>query len=234
VVALSLRCALLPLFLLLAACSSGAQQPSDTPVVTDLRDPSINTSVYNCVRADESTFEFTVRRGPAEMALWLPFDFGYPYLVLSSDGSSDATLYREGDVSIVIGDASAELVVGDLRFPDCAYNALRSEWEHAKLTGVDYRASGDDGDWILEIRNADTIRFVDRSDGTELRFPTPEPHSDAARRVTTWSADGDGSTIEITVSGLQCGAPDRDDMTGTSVTVILGDRLLTGCGRALH
>lgn len=222
------------LLLLLAAGACGADDTTRAEARTDLRNPSINTDVYDCRRPDDSRFEFTIRRGPGEMAAWLPFEFGYPYLVLSSDGSAEATLYREGDVAITVGTASADLVVGELHFPDCKHNALRSEWEHAKLTGVDYRASGDDGDWILEIRNADTIRFVQRSGGIELRFPTPEPVSDDVRRVTTWSTRDAGNTLELTVSGVQCSALDRDDLGGTSVTVILGDRLFTGCGRALH
>lgn len=222
----------LPLLLAAGGCSS-TDAAAATPRA-DLRDPSINTSVYDCRRPDDSTFEFTLRRGPAEMAVWLPFDFGYPYLVLSSDGSDGATLYREGDVSIAIGDDSAELVVGELRFPDCLRNASRSEWEHAKLTGVDYRAGGDDGDWVLEIRNADTIRFVHRSDGIERLFPTPEPKNDDARQMTTWSVRDADNALEVTVTAIQCSVPDRDDMSGTSVTVILDDRLFTGCGRALH
>jgi len=213
--------------------SACAAEPGNADVV-DLRDPRINTSVYDCTRPDGDVFEFTLRQGPGEMAVWLPWEFGYPYLVLSLDSAEDAPTYREGEVAIRIDDGSADLVVGTQRYAACVRNDLRSAWEHAKLTGVDFRAGGVDPDWVLEIRNGDTMTFRADDSRTALQVPTPAPRTDAVERMSVFDASDPAQVFEVRISGTQCVAPDRDDMMGVAVTVIVNERLFTGCGRALH
>lgn len=213
--------------------SACAAEPGNADVV-DLRDPRINTSVYECKRPDGAVFEFTIRQGPGEMAAWLPWEFGYPYLVLSLDSAEDAPTYREGEVAVRIDERGAGLTVGEQRYTACSRNDLRSAWEHAKLTGVDFRAAGADPDWVLEIRNGDTMTFRADDARTAVQVPTPAPRTDAVERMSVFDASDPAQLFEVHISGTQCVAPDRGDVMGASVTVILNERSYTGCGRALH
>ena len=69
---------------------------------------------------------------------------------------------------------------------------------------------------------------------TALQVPTPTPRTDAVERMSVFDASDPAQVFEVHISGAQCVAPDRDDMMGVAVTVIVNERLFTGCGRALH
>jgi hypothetical protein len=136
------QAALTPL-LCLALCACAGDDLGAPVTATALVDGRINTTVFDCETPAGASFEFTIRRGAAELALWLPGSFGMPYLVLSEEyeGNEFTGLYREADVSVDLAGESVELRVGDDRFAGCRENQQRSVWEHAKLSGIDFRAS---------------------------------------------------------------------------------------------
>ena len=41
----------------------------------------------------------------------------------------------------------------------CTEDRYESIWEDAKLSGVDFRAVGNEPGWVLEIRDSESIRF---------------------------------------------------------------------------
>ncbi len=218
---------LTPVWLLLAACGGLAL---DAQPITDLRDPRINTEVYECVPGSAETFDFTIRHGATELALWLPARFRQPYLVLSrAEGREE---YREGDVVLTFHDGRADLAVGAERFLECVEDPVRSVWEHAKLTGVDFRAAGSDPNWYVEIRRAGELVF--RSGDQNTSVPTPEPQRDAVSGVTAYRGITDGVELNVAIGGGACELPDRRDLEGVVVTVTLDGASFLGCGRALH
>ena len=219
----------LPAWFLLSA-SGGLSL--DAQPITDLRDPRIDTEVFECAPAPGEPFDFTIRHGSAELALWLPARFHQPYLVLSITVMDGDETYREGDVALAFRDGRADLTIGEERFLGCVQNPVRSVWEHAKLTGVDFRAAGSSPNWYVEIRRG--VELVFRSGDRSISVPAPEPESDAVRGITAYRATRNGVELDVAIGGGACEPPDRRDLGGVAVTVTLGGASFLGCGHALH
>lgn len=218
------------LITLLAACSScGLPAPSSDDGLLGERG---NTMVFDCARAPGEPFELTLRRGPGELALWLPLEFGIPYTVLSQTEPDGP--YREGDVTLVLRDDAADLTVGAAAFTGCSLDPLRSIWEHAKLSGVDFRAAGTDPDWFVEIGAGRSLHFRSRRNDTDVVVATPEPESDPAAMRTVYRAALDSREIEVEIVIASCAPPDVPAMMGSYTEVRLDGMTFVGCGRALH
>ena len=122
--------------------------------------------------------------------------------------------------------------------PTIAYNSgfdessISSVWHKAKLRGVSFRAIGQEPAWLLEITDGSDILLVLDYGKTKSNYPYVEPVVYAEERRTQFIIEGDDLTIEI--RGQHC----QDVMSGeefaVSVTIIMTDRQLTGCGRALY
>lgn len=215
---------------MLTACSSPeprAQSAIDTPF-----GDRGSTKVFDCERRSEGPFEFTIHLGAGEAALWLPFEFGIPYIVLGQVGADGP--YREGEVTLSVRDETADLTVALAEFPGCVLNPMRSVWEHAKLRGVDYRAAGIDPDWFVEISSGGYLRFRSRLDDTEVTVPTPEAESESDAIRTVYRGSDGSKRIEVHIMVQPCSPPDLTEIMGSYTEVLLDGKLYTGCGRALH
>lgn len=211
----------------LPACS----KPEPPPTLED-NTPAI-TSVFTCVADDEST-TFVVRTLNTDLALWLPPRFDRPYLVLEHVPAASGAKYESGDVMVWLHGQEAMLTVDGTTYKACQRDAYASIWEHAKLDGVDFRATGNEPGWVLEIRNRNSL-VLDYDYG-ESRIETvlSGPVEDHAQQRTNYSADVNGQPLTIEISATEC----TDSMSGfefeSTVTVNIGGRTLQGCGRALH
>lgn len=213
------------LFFSLLAAGLAACADSDLPTTTR---PG-STSVFVCEIPGESSFEFTVRFGPGELAAWLPRQFERPYLVLALRDDDGSAEYAEGDVSIRLRGDVADLGVGQSLYENCRRDAERSAWEHAKLTGVDFRATGDDPDWVLEIRNKREISWIVTADGIDVRATAAAVEQRGDMGI--YRAPTGSGMLEIQVGGAACPAGGLD---GSAVAVFLEGVMYPGCGRALH
>lgn len=178
-----------------------------------------------------------MRRGAAELALWLPPAFARPYLVLSEEyvGTEFTGFYREGDVSIDLADASVELAVGNERFTGCRENRLRSVWEHAKLSGASFRATGEDPAWYLEIRDEDRLDFRSALDATPLTLPMANVRLEAGAAGARYrSLAGTQPELVVEIEAADCRVADGLGLSGVTVVVTLEGRPFRGCGRPLH
>ena len=177
-----------------------------------------------------------MRRGAAELALWLPPAFDRPYLVLSEEyvETTFTGLYREGDVTLDLADASVELHVADEQFTDCRENRLRSVWEHAKLSGASFRATGEDPAWYLEIRDGDRLEFRSALNAAPLELPMSEVRLEAGAAGASYRSAGIGSEFVAEVSATSCTVDDGLGLSGVTVVVTEGGRRYGGCGRPLH
>ncbi len=111
-------------------------------------------------------------------------------------------------------------------------SSITNVWHKAKLRGVSFRAIGQEPGWLLEITNGTEILLVTDYGATRASYPYVEPEVDQENRRTRF-VTGDGDVVVI-IEGRDC----QDVMSGerfsVTVTVIIRDRQLTGCGRALH
>lgn len=195
---------------------------------------AINTAVFDCGDPQGSGFSVVTRTGAGEIAVWLPLQFGRPYLVLGQvPAASGAKYAADGVVFWTHGD-EALLEVFDQRYPGCKLNQRSSVWEHAKLSGVSFRAVGNEPGWHLEIRNGESVRFVYDYGQREMTLPLPEPMENPAARQTIYDAQQGESRLTVRIIGSTC----MDSMSGeqfeSSVVVDTDGQTYQGCGRALH
>jgi len=109
--------------------------------------------------------------------------------------------------------------------------SIDNVWHRAKLRGVAFRAIGQEPGWLLEITNGTEILLVTDYGEDRQLYPYVEPVVYQEDRRTQYVLEGYGVTVEIT--GQRC----TDVMSGeefeVSVSIIMTDRRLEGCGRAL-
>lgn len=184
--------------------------------------PMAQTLVYEC-----TGIEFMARIGPGEMALWLPDR----YVIVSQVRAASGTKYAEGDVTFWSHGDDVSLAIGAEHYRDCSLDRARAPWEDARRRGVDFRASGNEPGWHLEIKEAQQLLFVGNYGASRLLI------SSLTRRVEgeviQYTGRSGSDTIMVTVSDVPC----HDSMKGTpfpaTVEVQLNGKYYRGCGKAL-
>jgi putative lipoprotein len=224
---LSLAVALLPLFV---ACSG----ESDTDAATNKSESSPPvTAVFDC-DVDETPFAFTTRTSAEGLAVWLPLKFARPYLALPQTPATSGSRYEGDGVVVWLHGEEAMLEVDGERFSGCRRNPQASIWEHAKLGGADFRATGNEPGWVLEISARTRIDLSYDYGASRIRADAAEPVDDRQAMRSTWEAIVDGEPLKVEISAVAC----TDSMSGeqfeSTVVIYLGDRELKGCGRPLH
>lgn len=148
--------------------------------------------------------------------------------------SGSGAKYSDGKITFWSKGEEALLILSQLEQYNCRNNRVAAIWEHAKLNGVSFRAVGNEPGWHLEIYTGDRIVLVTDYGEARYEFAAPEPETDPRARTTTYRVRGEGRELTILIEGRPC----QDTMSGeefeSTVTVILDDRTLSGCGRALH
>jgi uncharacterized membrane protein len=214
-----------------AACVESPDDTAQTPPAAVRFDGE--TRVYECPAGPDG-FRVVTRSGAEVLALWLPPRFERPYLILQQARSASGSRY-EGDGVVVWSKGNEALLeVDGESFRGCTVNRYESIWEHAKLSGVDFRGVGNEPGWVLEIRNSDSIRFSYDYGERVVEVPAPQPESDAVARASTWIGQSDTGPLVVTVEGQTCNDTMSDHNFESTVSVRLGDREFRGCGRALH
>lgn len=104
-------------------------------------------------------------------------------------------------------------------------------WHRAKLRGVAFRAIGQEPGWLLEITNGEEILLVTDYGQVTNSYPWVEPVTDQEVRRTQYVLDSYGVTVEI--RGERCSDVMSGEEFEVSVSIIMHDRRLEGCGRAL-
>jgi uncharacterized membrane protein len=192
------------------------------------------TYVFVCNEPKKDTFQFTYRVMQEKIALWLPWRFGYPYLVLEHVPSASGAKYEGEGILVWNKGNNALLQVKDKTFTGCLLDRKQSIWEHAKLDGVDFRAVGNEPGWHLELRMKNRIDFVHDYGQKKISVPAPEPVTNQQSRSTRFDSVVNNDRVTVLLEGKRC----FDSMSGeafeTTVTVILNDHTYRGCGRALH
>jgi uncharacterized membrane protein len=108
--------------------------------------------------------------------------------------------------------------------------AKSNVWHKAKLRGVAFRAIGQEPGWLLEIKNGEEILVVTNygQDRRVLRYVNPQV--DKAARKTVFEIDANSNVL---IEGKPCSDSMSGETFDTTVTLILGEQVFKGCGRAL-
>lgn len=126
------------------------------------------------------------------------------------------------------------LEVDGERFSGCQRNPRASIWEHAKLSGVDFRGTGNEPGWVLEISERSRIDLSYDYGASRIQAKASEPVDDQQARRSTWEAVVDGESLKIEISAVACIDSMSGEQFASTVLIYLGDRELKGCGRPLH
>ena len=207
---------------LLLGCGPSAR---DTPDAR--RDEPKTTMVLECA----DTFTLVAEFG--ETSAWAFFPDSTVQLphVPSASGAQSRNgpylVWTRGEEAIVESPSG--------RFAGCRNNRRLAIWENAKLRGVDFRATGNEPGWFMEI-SSDSILVVADYGELTLSFPTPTPIEDAAGRQTTFeTATGEHSLLVLLeLEERRCQDSMADEAYETTVTIRLNGRELRGCGMSLH
>ena len=188
------------------------------------------TVVFTCPAGGQS-FDFTIRTGPGELAVWLPARFGGRYVVLGQTRAASGARY-EGDGVVVWNKGSEALLeVEGQSFAGCLENPAETPWAEARRLGVTFRAVGQEPGWTLDIRDGDRIHFVYAYGEHEVTMPAPAPR--VADGQTVYDARTPAHALTVTITDEAC----RDAMSGqpfpATVTVQLDGEAYQGCGRRL-
>lgn len=196
------------------------------------------TSVFVCTGSEGEGFSFSTKTGPGELAVWLPDRFTEKaatdtYQVLGQVRAASGTKYQSDDVMVWIKGDEAMLIVTGTTFRGCTFDPAASVQEDAPRHGIDFRATGQEPGWTLEIQSGDRITFVHDYGAQQVVVPAPEPDSDPSG-VVTYQARTEAHDLSVALENSQC----TDSMSGetfpVSVTVTLDETVYRGCGRELR
>lgn len=148
--------------------------------------------------------------------------------------SASGARFNDGEVNLWTKGQDAILSrpgLGDQVFVN---NPRQAVWEHAKLSGVDFRAVGNEPGWVLEIWGDGRILYTGDYGQTVLEFPRPEPTITQEPPRSTYTCRQGDHTLIITLEPGPCRDTMADEEFETRVTLQLDEKLLHGCGRPLH
>ena len=213
--------------LFIAACTNSAAPQNADQSHTQAKARKIQrTFVFEC----GSTFSFVAAIVDDTAWVFLPQKTTNLPRVLSANGEK----FSDNQYTFWIKSNKAMLETVTSTHRNCMNNGSKAIWEHAKLSGVDFRAVGNEPGWQLEILNQDRILFVGDYGNFSREFPAPEPTTDKQTRRTIYQTAAEGKNLMVIIEGRQC----RDTMKGeifeTTVSVTLDRKTHQGCGRPLH
>jgi uncharacterized membrane protein len=153
-------------------------------------------------------------------------------VALRREGSAGARWAAEG-LAFTSQDGEAVLENAEGEWRRCREDPRRAPAEAAKLRGVEFRATGNEPGWVLEI-SAARIVFVTDHGETRVELPTPEPSADPRAAATRYRAAGSGHELVVTLHERRCTDAMTGELSGSSVEVTLDGRVHRGCGQSLH
>ncbi|WP_341503232.1 MliC family protein [Gallaecimonas sp. GXIMD4217] len=108
----------------------------------------------------------------------------------------------------------------------CREQVAEAPWEQSKLSGMDFRAVGNEPGWVLEIQGNRLLLVTD--------YGNTRIEDSAEVREFGDQSLFKGQRLDVTLAPGPC----VDDMSGqrfeTKVTIRLAGQAMKGCGRPLH
>jgi uncharacterized membrane protein len=117
---------------------------------------------------------------------------------------------------------------------NCEHDRRASIWEHAKLSGVDFRAVGNEPGWVLEIREGSRLDLSYDYGQARIAATISDMQTDPESRSTRYIGFEGERRVEVRLVGERCSDTMVDETYPTQVEIRFDDRRLTGCGRPLH
>ena len=184
------------------------------------------TFVYQC---GDGT-QFTARLEGETAWLFLPAGtVSLPHVSAASGAK-----YSDGKTMFWSKGETAMVARTDRERTECTNNRSKAIWEDAKLRGADFRATGNEPGWHMEISRSDGISLVTNYGSERYQFAATEPSSNQATRTTTYEAKQNGHELMISLTAKRCADSMSGEQFETTVIVTIDGNELNGCGKPLH
>jgi heat shock protein HslJ/uncharacterized membrane protein/membrane-bound inhibitor of C-type lysozyme len=152
-------------------------------------------------------------------------------LRLTPAPAASGARYSDGRVSVWNKGGEALLELGGFTYR-CTESRAGSIRADARLRGVDFRATGNEPGWVLEVLR-DRIVFMG-SNGTErVTVPRLPPQIDFVSGETLYLAETDVHRVRILIRERECVDSMSGDRSEASVSVEIDERAYRGCGYTL-
>ena len=151
-------------------------------------------------------------------------------LRLTRQITASGARYSDGKVTVWNQGREALLELGSLKYR-CVESRPRSIRADARLRGVDFRATGNEPGWSLEMLQ-DRIVFLDQGGG-RVTTPRPAPQVDPASGETVYAAETDAHRIRVLIRESECVDTMSGERSESIVALEVDGRAYRGCGYAL-
>jgi len=189
-------------------------------------DDPLKTFAYDCVINGYVVIDY---RNTANAAwIFLPGKT----VQLPKAKSASGVKYDNGEISFFSKGSEAKLMTAEGE-DHCIVNRKASIYEDAKLRGVDYRATGNEPGWVLEITGS-SMNYLANYGTEKYQFEISGHEREPGSRNVVYSSNSGGNRISVKILGETC----TDSMSGerfeTAVELSFNDTSYKGCGRGLH
>lgn len=117
-------------------------------------------------------------------------------------------------------------------FTNCRSKPEQLPWAEAKARGIDFRATGNEPGWILELDADLQIEFIAEQGNYRVITPVPVPDLDSAQK-SSYHAITPTHDLLLTIETKPC----KDTMSGAQFTqevrILLNGKAYSGCGKTL-
>ena len=222
------------LFLRALAAVTAFRQEDRTLLLFDATD-RVRVRLTRAVERAETARAFDCAEGPTfvlvpvlggDVALELDRDI----LRLTRQPTGSGARYSDGKVTVWNKGREASLDVGGLTYR-CTESRVRSVRADARLRGVDFRATGNEPGWALEMLQ-DRIVFLDQG-GAHLTVPRPAPQVDPESGEMVYAAETEGHRLRVLIRERECVDSMSGERAESSVAIEIDGRAYRGCGYAL-
>lgn len=126
----------------------------------------------------------------------------------------------------------ASITVNGQPLTNCRNKPEQLPWAEAKARGIDFRATGNEPGWLLELDADLQIEFVGDYGSYRVITPVPVPDLDSPQR-SSYHAVTESHDLLLTIETKPC----QDSMSGVQfpqqVRILLDGRAYNGCGKPL-
>lgn len=126
----------------------------------------------------------------------------------------------------------ASIMLDGKTYTNCQSKPEQLPWAEAKARGIDFRATGNEPGWLLELDADLQIEFVGDYGNYRVITPVPVPDLDSAQR-SSYHAVTESHDLLLTIETKPC----QDSMSGMQfsqeVRILLDGRAYNGCGKSL-
>lgn len=191
-------------------------------------DPKPRTFAFAC--DGDELFTAQITEDGERVVVFLP----ETRLSLPRVRSASGEKFDDGVRSLSIKGQEAILQLENESYRNCVNDTREAVWEEARLRGADFRATGNEPGWTLEMFKRSRAHFVMNYGEEVYEFRDPDRHDALAPNATALRYTNGEHELVVEIRNALCSDSMSGARGGAAVLLIFDGRQLTGCGRVLR